>query len=70
MRIMVSASMIYRALNDNYFLHFAGFKFMGLRFMDGASWDVENGFQPNIKAILESMKAYLEASGSMMLDDY
>ena len=70
MRIMASASMIYRALNDNYFLHFAGFKFMGLRFMDGASWDLENGFQPNIKAILETMKAYLEANGSMMLDDY
>lgn len=70
MRMMAAISMIYRALNDNYFLHFAGFKFLGLRFLAGASWDADNGFQPNIPAILDQMKANLEANGLTLLDDF
>ncbi|MDA7433316.1 hypothetical protein N8501_01460 [Synechococcus sp. AH-601-N10] len=69
MRIMATASIIYRALNNNYFLHFAGYKFLGLRFMTGASWDGGNGFQPNVPAIVATMKANLEANGLSMLDD-
>ena len=69
MRILATASMIYRLLNDNYFLHFAGFKFLGLRYMTGARWDGDNGFQPNVPAIVATMKANLEANGLTMLDD-
>ena len=69
MRVLGTASMIYRALNDNYFLHFAGFKFLRMRYMTGARWDGDNGFQSNLSAMLATTKASLEANGLTMLDD-
>ena len=69
MRVVATISMIYRALNENYFLHFAGFKFLGLRFLSGATWDRANGFKPNVPAILSVVKANLEDNGMSMIDD-
>lgn len=39
-------SMIYRLLNDGYFIHFAGRKLWGMPLLNGASWSPQTGFQP------------------------
>lgn len=67
--LLFLAAMMFRALNDNYFLHFAGFKFPEMRFMIGARWDEVNGFCPNAATIVAVVRPSLEAHGLSMLDD-
>ena len=66
---MATISMIYKALNENYFLHFAGFKFLGMRFLAGANWNANDGFTPNIPVLISIMKANLESNNLVMIDD-
>jgi len=39
-------SMIYRLLNDGYFIHFAGRKLWGMPLLSGARWTHQGGFEP------------------------
>ena len=37
--------------------------------MAGATWDAQNGFQPNVPMILDSIKSNLEANNMTLIDD-
>ena len=69
LRMLAIIVMIYRALNDCYFLHFAGFKFLGMQFMTGATWTASEGFSPNAPAVLDVLRTNLRANGMDLIDD-